>query len=428
MKHEAWSMKHETQNMKNLLLKILRWILKGLAKTFISRYQPGIVAVTGSVGKTSTKEAIKAVLLKERRVRATSGNFNNEIGVPLTILGDWQKIEKPVFWFWLRVILSALIRILNPHKSAYPEILVLEYAADRPGDIKYLLEIARPQIAVVTAIGDIPAHVEFYSGPEALAREKSKIVEQLPTVGFAVLNADDALVLDMKNRTRSQIMTFGFSDSAQIKITGFENFSNSEPTGVVFKLEYGGSFVPVKMNGAFGRGQAYAAAAAACVGLIFGMNLVKIAEALTKNFQPSSKRMNLTSGAKGTFIIDDSYNASPLSMRAALETLRELKAKRKVAILGDMLEIGKYSLEAHEKIGKLAAGFVDLLITIGPRAKLIAGAAAKAGLDKENISSFLIAEEAKKEVELKIKKGDLILIKGSRAMGLDKVVEEIKQV
>ena len=418
--------------------------MKGLAKTFVSRYQPGIVAVTGSVGKTSTKEAIKAVLSKERRVRATSGNFNNEIGVPLTILGDWRKIEKPVFFFWCKVIFSSLTRILMPHKFnslKYPEILVLEYAADRPGDIKYLLEVARPQIAVVTAIGAVPVHVEFYAGPEALAREKSKIIEQLPTVGFAVLNADDALVSDMKNRTRSQVMTFGFDDSAQVKITGFENSSNDEstssaegdfvgrrPIGVAFKLEYGGSFIPMKMNGAFGKGQAYAAAAAACVGLIFGMNLVKISEALAENFKPPLRRMNLVPGVKGTLIIDDSYNASPLSMRSALETLKELKAKRKVAVLGDMLEIGKYGLEAHEEMGRFAAGFVDLLVTIGPRAKFIAEAAAKAGMDKDNISSFLIAEEAKKEVELKIKKGDLILIKGSRAMGLDEIVEEIRQL
>ncbi len=417
--------------MKHISLKILRWILKGLAKNFVSRYQPGIVAVTGSVGKTSTKEAIRAVLSKERRIRLTSGNFNNEIGVPLTILGDWQKIKNPAFLFWCKVIIISLARILIPRKFyplKYPEILVLEYAADRPGDIKYLLEVARPQIAAVTAIGDIPVHVEFYPGPEALAREKAKIVEQLPTVGFAILNADDALVLDMKNRTRSQIMTFGFSDSAQMKITGFENSSNGGPTGIIFKLECGGSFVPIKINGAFGKGQAYAAAAAACVGLIFGMNLVKIAEALAENFKPPLRRMNLVAGVKGTFILDDSYNASPLSMRLALETLKELKAKRKVAVLGDMLEIGKYSLEAHEEIGKFAAGFADLLITVGPRAKFIAEAAAKAGLAKENIFSFLIAEEAKKEVELKIKKGDLILVKGSRAIGLDKIVEEIRQL
>jgi UDP-N-acetylmuramoyl-tripeptide--D-alanyl-D-alanine ligase len=414
--------------MKTIFLKILKWSLKKLAQAVIRRYQPGIVAITGSVGKTSTKEAIKAVLCKERRIRAASGNFNNEIGVPLTILGDWQKIEKPIFLFWLKVISSALVRVLFPRRSAYPEILVLEYAADRPGDIKELLEIARPQIAVVTAVGEIPVHVEFYSGPEALAREKAKIIEQLPTVGFAILNADDALVFDMKSRTRAQVMTFGFSELAQIKITGFENASNGEPTGVVFKLEYGGSFVPIKINNAFGKGQAYAAAAAACVGLIFGVNLVKIAEALIENYQAPQRRMNLVPGVKETFIIDDSYNASPLSMKAALETLRALKSKRKIAVLGDMLELGKYSLEAHEEIGKFAAGIVDLLFTVGPRAKFIAAAANKAGLAKENILSFLIAEEVKKEVELKIKKGDLILVKGSRAIGLDKVVDEIKQM
>ena len=417
--------------MKNIFLKTLRWILKELARAFISRYQPGIVAVTGSVGKTSTKEAIRAVLSKERRIRATSGNFNNEIGVPLTILGDWQKIEKPAFFFWWKVIFVSLSKILIPKKLnplEYPEILILEYAADRPGDIKYLLEIARPQIAVVTAIGEIPVHVEFYSGPEALAREKAKIVEQSPTAGFVILNADDTLVLDMKNRTRSQVITFGFSDISQVRITGFENSSNGEPTGVIFKLEYGGSFVPIRLAGAFGKGQAYAAAAAACVGLAFGMNLVKIAEALIENFKPPLRRMNLVSGVKGTFILDDSYNASPLSMRAALETLKELKAKRKVAVLGDMLEIGKYSLEAHEAVGKFVAGFVDLLITVGPRAKFIAESANKAGLPKENILSYLIAEEAKKEVQLKIKKGDLILVKGSRAISLDEVVDEIRQM
>lgn len=408
------------------MIKILKWILKKLAQAVIWRYQPGIVAVTGSVGKTSTKEAIKAVLGRERRIRATSGNFNNEIGVPLTILGDWQKIEKPVFLFWLRVIFSAFSRILFSRQSVYPEILVLEYAADQPGDIKKLLEIARPQIAVVTAVGEIPVHVEFYSGPEALGREKAKIVEQLPTVGFAILNADDALVFEMKNRTRAHVMTFGFGELAQMKITSFENVSNGEPTGVVFKLEYGGSFVPIKINGAFGKGQAYAAAAAAGVGLIFGMNLVKIAEALIENYQAPVRRMNFISGVKETFIIDDSYNASPLSMRAALETLRGLKAKRKIAVLGDMLELGRFSLEAHEEIGKFVAGIVDLLITVGPRAKFIASAANKAGLTKENIFSFLIAEEAKKEVQSKIKKGDLILIKGSRAIKLDQVVEEIK--
>ncbi|MEK7147102.1 MAG: Mur ligase family protein, partial [Patescibacteria group bacterium] len=147
--------------MKDVKIKILRLILKKLARWTISRYQPEIVGVTGTVGKTSTKEAIKAVLGKYRRVRASSGNFNNEIGLPLAILGDWEKIRG--FFFWLKVFAVSLSRLVL--KMPYPEILILEYAADRPGDLKYLLSIARPKVGVITAVGDIPAHVEFYSGP-----------------------------------------------------------------------------------------------------------------------------------------------------------------------------------------------------------------------------------------------------------------------
>ena len=173
----------------------------------------------------------------------------------------------------------------------------MEYAADQPGNIKYLWKLPNRKIAVITAIGEIPVHVESYSGPEALAaRKKPNWLSNCQRLDLHILNADDPFVIEMKNRTRSQVMTFGFSDAAQMKIAGFENLSNGEPTGIVFKLEYGGSFVPIKINGAFGKGQAYAAVTAACVGLIFGLNLVKIAEALAINFQPPSRRMNLVPG------------------------------------------------------------------------------------------------------------------------------------
>ncbi len=390
----------------------------------IGKYQPGVIAITGSVGKTSAKEAIHAVLKASRSVRASSGNFNNEIGVPLSILGDWQQITGK--WFWVKVILVSLAGLVFRFK--YPEILILEYAADRPGDIKYLLDIAKPQIGVVTAIGDIPAHVEFFSGPGALAREKSKVVEVLPANGFAVLNHDDQTVLEMKPRTRAHIITFGFASDAEVQITNFENrMENSRPAGISFKLNYGGSFVPVKLDGCFGRVQAYAAATAACIGLIFGMNLVRISEALLE-YQSPPRRLKLLAGVKRTFVIDDSYNASPLSMHAAIETAKALKAKRKVAVLGDMLEIGKYAPEAHETIGRLAGKVFDVLITIGAKAKFIAEAAKETGMPRKNIYSFDTADEAKAEVQKLIRQGDLILIKGSNAIKLDKIVEEIKLI
>lgn len=403
---------------------ILKKILYTLAKWTLRKFQPGIVGITGTVGKTSTKEAMLTVLRQIRKVRASGGNFNNEIGLPLAILGSWDKTGG--WLFWLKTISYSFLRLI--FGRAYPELLILEYGADRPGDIKYLVDLAKPQIGVVTAVGEIPVHVEFYSGPDAVAREKSRLVENLPAIGFAILNFDDESVYEMRERTRAHVITYGFGNGAEVRITNFENrMEEDKPAGISFKLEYGGSFVPVRLDGAFGKAQAYAAAAAGSVGLAFGMNLVKISEALNY-YQVPPRRGKLLPGIKESYIFDDSYNASPLSMHAAIDTLRDFKAKRKIGVLGDMLEIGKYAIEAHEQIGRLAAKVFDALITVGPRAKFIADAANKAGLARKNIYTFDTAGDAKLTVQDIIKKGDLVLVKASRAMELDKIVEEIRQV
>ncbi|TSC88865.1 MAG: UDP-N-acetylmuramoyl-tripeptide--D-alanyl-D-alanine ligase [Parcubacteria group bacterium Gr01-1014_3] len=410
--------------MKALKLKFLKWILRTLAIWTVKKYQPGVIGITGSVGKTSTKEAILAVMRSIRRVRASSGNFNNEIGLPLTVLGDWDQTGGLIFW--IKVICRSFLRLM--FSGTYPEILILEYAADRPGDIKYLLEIVKPQISVVTAIGDIPTHVEYYSGPDAVAREKSRLVETLPTIGFAVLNYDDEAVFDMKDRTRANVVTYGYGDGAQVRITNFENRSeNRRPLGITFKLEHGSNFVPVRMEGVFGKTQGYAAAAAAAVGLSFGMNLVRVAEALSY-YQAPAHRMKMIPGVKGSYVIDDTYNASPLSMRAAIETAKSLRATRRIGVLGDMLEIGKYTIEAHEMIGRLSAKVFDILVTVGARAKFIAEAAHKAGLPKKSIHMYETADEAKLAVQQLIKKGDMVLVKASHGIQLDKIVEEIQQI
>jgi UDP-N-acetylmuramoyl-tripeptide--D-alanyl-D-alanine ligase len=418
---------------------VLRNILQKLARLTIWRYRPGIIGVTGTVGKTSTKLAILAVLEKTRRVRAGRGNLNNDLGMPLAILGIWTDDDLRLvsrdtpagtrharkIGFWLKVIFGSLLRIIIRDKN-YPEILVLEYGADRPGDIKRLLKIARPNVSIITAVGDVPVHVEFYAGPEEVAREKGRLIEYLPAAGFAILNYDDEVVMNLEQRTRAHLMTFGFNKGAEIKISRMENrIDNGRPIGISFKLEYRGAFVPVRLNGVFGRSHAYAAAAAAAVGIVFGMNLVAISDALA-NYTPAEARMQLLPGVKGTYIIDDSYNASPLSMHAALDALRDLPAKRHVAILGDMLEIGKYTIEAHEAIGKLAAHSAQILVTVGPRAKFIAETARGAGMRPRAIVSFETADEARKPVQDLIRAGDLILIKASHAVALEKIVEEIR--
>jgi UDP-N-acetylmuramoyl-tripeptide--D-alanyl-D-alanine ligase len=427
--------------MKNILYRILASTLRRLAVLTIWRFRPGIVGITGSVGKTSTKLAIQAVIGSERRVRIAEGNLNTVLGLPLAILGSWKSEELALvsretppkekiiqkFLFWCKVILVSIKNLLIMSRSSYPEILVLEYGADRPNDIKELLAIARPNISVITAVGDVPVHVEYYTGPDDVAREKSRLIECLPSAGYAVLNSDDDRVMSLEDRTRANIMTFGCRDDAEVRIGGFEHRSDSgEPIGMSFKLEYGGSFVPVRLDGIFGKAHAYAAASAACVGIIFGMNLVKISEALA-NYKPARGRTELFKGLRGSFVIDDSYNASLLSMQSGLHTLADLPAKRRIAVLGDMLEIGPYSIEAHEKIGKIAAKCADVLIVIGPRAKLIAETAKKARFAKRNIYEFATVDDALGPVPDLLKPGDLVLLKGSHAMRLYELADALRE-
>lgn len=409
--------------MKSFFQKILRLKLRWLARLTISRYRPGIIGITGSVGKTSAKLAIASVLGTERKARASSVNFNNELGLPLTVLGPWEKTGG--IFFWLKVLFAGTWRLIVKSGN-YPEILILEYAVDRPGDMRYSLSIAEPNVAVITAVGDIPEHVEFFSGPEEVAVEKGKIVEGLPAGGAAILNFDDEAVMEMKKRTKAEITTFGFNEGADIRIVNFKNkITDGRPDGISFRLDYKGQPLQVDIPGAFGRAQAYAAASAAAVGLIFGVNFINISEAL-KKYKPAPHRMELLGGIRGSFIIDDSYNASPLSMHSALHTLKDLPGKRKVAVLGDMLQIGKYTIQAHERTGQLAAKFADVLVAIGPRAKFIAEGMRKTGVRKV-VMEFDTWEDAREPVQELIRRDDLVLVKASRAVELDKIVEVIKE-
>ncbi len=400
---------------------MLKKILKILAHLTLKRYNPGIVGITGNIGKTSAKEAIGKVLGDERRVRASSKNFNNEFGLPLSILGDWEKTEGIVFW--MRVIAGSLFRLCVRDKN-YPEIVVLEYGVDRAGDMRYLLDIARPQIGVFTAMGETPVHIEFFTGIEGIVREKAKLIGSVPTTGFAVLNADDKKVMETKEVARANVVTFGFSERADLRITNFSNNINEHGGGVSFKLTYGGTYIPIKIDGVLGRAPAYAAAAAALVGLVFGMNLVHIADALGK-LNPPKGRQRIIPGVRHSVIIDDTYNASPAAMEEALRTMGSLKAKRRIVILGDMLELGKYTLQAHEEIGRMVPESADILFTVGTRGKIIAEAAEHAGLSNKKIFSFLNIHEAAMQIQQKVQRDDLILVKGSQGVRMERIVKEI---
>jgi len=416
--------------MKRTIKKLLLIFLKKLAKSTVSKFKPTVIAITGSVGKTSTKEAIYAVLSGYRVVRRTALNFNNEMGVPLTILGDWESISKPVFFFWTKVILKSVFVLIFGKKEEYPDVLVLEYGADKQGDISYLLSIAKPHIGIVSAIGTIPVHVENYSqGIESVAKEKGKVITELSPSDFGILNFDDPWTDRIVSKTKSHLLTFGIKEGANVKISRISHILNDgKITGLGFKLEQKGTSFPVVLPDAFSISHAYACACAVAVAEVFDINMVDAAQEFSKKYTPVYGRSLILDGIKNTQIIDESYNSSPLALETTLKTIKNATYARKVAVLGDMLELGEFSIKAHELAGELVRDCIDILITVGPRAKFIAERAIKKGLNKENVFVFDEVKEAGLKLQEIIKEGDLILIKGSRAIGLDSVVDEVRKM
>ncbi|MFH1192844.1 MAG: UDP-N-acetylmuramoyl-tripeptide--D-alanyl-D-alanine ligase [Candidatus Jorgensenbacteria bacterium] len=406
--------------IRTALIKFLMWKLELFARLTIWRYAPGVVAITGSVGKTSTKEAVREVLSRGYRVRAAAKSFNNEIGVPLTVISDVTESCGALFWF--RAFLIALYRLII-RDPQYPEVLVLEYAIDRPGDMDKLVYIAAPDVAVMTAMGDVPVHVEFFTGPEEVLHEKAKLVKALAGDGFAILNADDPKVAGVGDITNGHVITYGFSEAATVRLSNFRNALEGGEAALHFKLSYKGTIVPVSIAGALGRAECYVAGAAAATGIAFGMNLVDIAAGL-ESYIPPAGRFHVVKGVKGSLLIDSTYNASPLAMEEALETMKGLKASRKIAVLGDMLELGKFTLSAHEDLGKRAAKAADMLVAIGHAAKFIAEAAQSAGMPKAHIHSFLTLREVAEYLEDTIKAGDLVLFKASQGVRLERVLKQ----
>jgi UDP-N-acetylmuramoyl-tripeptide--D-alanyl-D-alanine ligase len=408
--------------------KILQFILKILAKLVLSKYKPVIIAVTGSVGKTSTKEAIYTVLRNhfgEAQVCRNERNYNNEIGVPLTIFGLETGGKSITAWF----VRFAKVFLMLIFKEKYPRILIIEMGADRPGDIKYLTKFVKTKVGIITAIGEIPVHVEFFESPQALALEKKKLIDSLKSDGVAVLNYDDEMVKVMGENIRAKVLTYGFEDGADIRATNYKiKPTDLEKEGifgaVTFKLNYKGSTVPVKLANVLGKHQVYSALAAATVGIIFNLNLVDVSEGL-RSYRSLPGRMKLLKGIKNTLIIDDTYNAAPLSTLAALETLGKFEERRKIVVLGDMLEIGRYAPESHQRIGRKVAEVADLLFAVGGRAKFIAEGAREKGMPNDKIFEFCTSEIGGKPLQDIIEEGDIILVKASRAMKMEKIVREI---
>lgn len=415
--------------MKERLLVTLQKILAFLSKKILNKYKPEVIAITGSVGKTSTKEAIYSVLASTYNVRTNYKNYNNELGIPLTIIGSAAGGRS--LWRWLVVFLNAL-RLIVIRDKKYPNILVLEMGADHPGDIKYLTSLVPINVAVVTAVA--PVHLEFFETIDMVAKEKTNLVRALSKNGYAVLNLDDALVAVMAEKTNAKIVTYGLDTGADVKATeiavsheiDYKDYSTIQ--GISFKLQYQGSTVPVLLPRVLGKHLAYSALAAIAVGLIYDLNLHEITEAL-KKYEPPKGRMHIIPGIKNTLIIDDTYNSSPLAVKKALEQVESINlaaGHKKFAVLGDMLELGKISTSAHREIGRAVFdNKIDYLFTVGELSRDTIRAAILKGMPKDRCFSFSDSASAGRFLQDKLSEGDLVLVKGSQGMRMEKIVKEI---
>lgn len=408
--------------------KIIMKSLATLARLIVKKYKPKVIGITGSVGKTSTKEMLSNVLANKFRVRSSIKNYNNEFGLPLTIIG-LESPGKNIFG-WLKIFFEAE-KLLLFKDASYPEVLVLEMGIDREGDMDYLLSIVRPDIGVLTNISH--SHIEYLGSLEKIKKEKTKLLHGLKKDGVAIFNFDNKYLKDLKKELKTKSYSYGLEEGADFlaKDVNFNipaDFSLEDECGINFKLQQGGAVLPVYIPQAISLPQVYSALVSLTVAHSLGMNLIEISSYL-KNIKSLPGRMNIIPGIKKSIIVDDTYNASPESTISALNSISHIKLKdgaRKIAVLGDMLELGHYSEEGHRLVGEKALETgINVLFLIGERARDIGRGAIAKGFLEDNVFYFSKTEDSLELLKERINSGDLVLVKASQGGRLEKVVKEI---
>ncbi|HSN94984.1 MAG TPA: UDP-N-acetylmuramoyl-tripeptide--D-alanyl-D-alanine ligase [Anaerolineaceae bacterium] len=351
-----------------------------------------VIGITGSVGKSSTKDLTASVLSHRFKTLATSGNQNNEIGLPLTLL----RLEKD------------------------DEVAVLEMGFYVPGEIKLLCDLAQPQIGVVTNIGTV--HAERAGSIETIAKGKAELVQALPPSpnGVAILNYDDERVLCMADQTAARVFYYGLNPKADLWADEIESYGLE---GIRCRMHYGDEFnyLTAPLIGAH---SVYTMLRAVAVALTLGISWDWIFYGLKNT--PVRVRIVTSKSATGAMIIDDSYNASPDSTLAALNLLNELSG-RKVAVLGDMLELGQYELEGHQRVGLRASEVADELVLVGPRSITTREAALSNEYPEKKVHWFANTAAASAYLKTSLHEGDVALIKGSHAMHLEEIVGALEE-
>ena len=363
--------------------------LQQIARFWRRKLDLRVIGVTGSVGKSTTKEMIAEVLGTRYRTLKSPGNLNNEIGLPLTILKLSRGYERAV----------------------------LEMGFYVPGEIQFLCDIALPQIGVVTNVGTV--HAERAGSQEAIARGKSELIQALPSDGVAILNFDDQWVRQMEEKTKARVFFYGLSPEADLWADQIEGLGLD---GIRFRLHYQGEIIHTRVP-MIGRHSVHTALRAAAVGLNDGLGWQEIFEGFSQGL--AQLRLVAVRTTNGALILDDTYNASPESMLAALNLLDEMDG-RKLAVLGDMLELGPYEKQGHEMVGMRTAQVAKILLTFGPRARMIADAARRAGMKSANIMEFEEAEPIVDWLNKHLISSDSVLIKGSRGLRMDRITAALE--
>lgn len=409
--------------MKSFFKKIIIYILTLEAKLVLKKYKPKVVAITGNIGKTSSKDAIYTVLSSVFFVRKSEKSFNSEIGIPLTILGLSNACNDIFVWI-TNIIDGAKLIILKNH---YPKWLVLEIGADRPGDIESISNWLKPDVVVITHLPDVPVHVEFFASTDEVVREKGFLVKALKKEGIFVVNSDDKKVFSMKKLAGDKrIVTYGFKEGASIVASDDEVvYKDDKPKGMHFRVDHNGNSIPVELESVLGRQHIYPALSAFAVGISQGLNIVSMRKALLEH-ESAPGRMRIIEGINNSTIIDDSYNASPKAVEEALNSLEKINTNgRKIAVLGDMMELGSHSHDEHIKIGRTTAQIADILIVVGMRAKYIVQGAIEKNMKKKNIFEFADSKSAGDKLAGILQEGDIALVKGSQSMRMEKIVEKV---
>jgi UDP-N-acetylmuramoyl-tripeptide--D-alanyl-D-alanine ligase len=405
--------------MKDLIKPLVVALLTWEAKLVLKKHQPFIIGVTGNLGKTSTKDAIYAVLKDHVHVRRSEKSLNSEFGVPLTVLGEKSGWNNPLSWLFI------LARGLTvAFDKEYPAYLVLEIGADRPGDIKSIASWLKPDITVVTQFGQVPVHIEFFENREAVVEEKGYLVSALKESGLFIYNADDHDAIKLIEKTTARKVGVGIHESTDVKAENVKLYGNP-PQGTEVDIHADGASYHLVLPEVVGKSPVYAALPALAVARELNLSL-EVACAALRDCDKPKGRMRLLPGMNGSVIIDDTYNASPKATEHGLKTLSEIEAEgRKIAVLGDMLELGTFTRDEHYRIGQVAVKSCHRLYTVGIRARMMAEGALDEGMLDENIMQCDTSIDAGKELVQVLQKGDIVYMKGSQGIRMERAVKMI---